>query len=129
MKSVTEACVISAPMKTVFDFLSRIENLPLWATQFVRRLFVVGGKYKASTPFGEVFIRFESNPDAGLINIFAGPMEDKMSPAYLRIIPFSESSTGVMFTFFKWDGTGDAEWESFCDWIKIEVGNIYKRFS
>ncbi|HJU13019.1 MAG TPA: hypothetical protein VJ792_01000 [Candidatus Nitrosotalea sp.] len=129
MESITETCVVPVPMKEVFGFLSRIENLPEWSTQFVRQLLVVEGKYKALTPLGEVFIRLETNPDAGLINIYAGPTEEKMSPAYMRVIPISESSTGVMFTFFKWAGTDEAEWEAYCKSIKIEVGNIYDRFS
>lgn len=52
-----------------------------------------------------------------------------MTPAYLRIIRFSEESTGVMFTFFKWPSTDDMAWKIFCQWIKIEVANIKKHFS
>lgn len=129
MESITKTCVVSVQKDEVFRFLADIENLPEWATQFVKDLFVVGGKYKAKTPLGEVFIRFETVPEAGLINIYAGPTEQDMNPAYLRVIPFARNSTGVMFTFFKWQNTGDKEWEDFREWIEIEVGNIKSRFS
>lgn len=129
MNSVTETCVVSVPKDKVFAFLSSLENLPKWSTQFVKEISVVDGKYKAVTPIGEVFIRFETNPKAGIIDIYAGQTEQHMTPAYMRIIPFSENLTGIMFTFFQWDDTDNMTWQIFCEWIKIEVGNIKKHFS
>ncbi|MDE1766895.1 MAG: hypothetical protein KGI27_11600 [Thaumarchaeota archaeon] len=129
MDSVTETCIVPESKDKVFQFLSDIENLPKWSTQFVKELVVVQGKQKAITPIGEVFLRYESDQKSGLIDIYAGVEEQQMTPAYLRVIPFSANSTGVMFTFFKWDNTDDMTWKIFCKWIKIEVGNIKKRFS
>ena len=59
LNSITETCVISTPKDQVFEFLSKIENLPKWSTKFVQKLIIVNGKYKAVTPIGEVFLRFE----------------------------------------------------------------------
>ncbi|MGI0086375.1 MAG: hypothetical protein ACREBI_00225 [Nitrosotalea sp.] len=129
MNSVTETCVVSVPKDKVFKFLSGVENLPKWSTQFVKEISVVDGKYKAMTPIGEVFIRFKIDSKAGLIDIYAGPTEQHMTPAYLRIIPFSENLTGIMFTFFQWNDTDNTTWQIFCEWIKIEIGNIKKYFS
>ncbi|MEW6588978.1 MAG: hypothetical protein AB1299_07435 [Thermoproteota archaeon] len=56
--------------------------------------------YKAVTPISEVFIRFEINEKAGMIYIHAGPTEKQMTGAFMRIMSFSENSTGVTFTFF-----------------------------
>jgi len=129
LNSVTETCVVPVSKDKVFKFLSNIENLPKWSTQFVKEISIVDGKYKAVTPIGEVFIRFETDSKAGLIDIYAGPTEQHMTPAYMRIIPFSENSTGIMFTFFQWADTDNMTWQIFCEWIKIEVGNIKKHFS
>ena len=129
MNSITETCVVSVPKDEVFHFLSKIENLPKWSTKFVQKLISSNGKYKAITPIGEVFLRFDVKNEAGLVDIYAGPTEQQMRPAYLRVIPFSESTTGVMFTFFQWPDTDDQTWKIFCDWIKIEVANIKKYFS
>ncbi|SRR5579885_352534 len=129
MESVTETCVVSVPKDVVFQFLSDIENLPKWSTQFVKKLMIVNGKYKASTPLGEVFVKLEADPKSGLIDIYAGATEQQLTPAYLRVIPFSKDSTGIMFTFFKWATTDDSTWKIFCEWIKIEVENIQKHFS
>ena len=129
MNSVTETCVVNVPRDSVFEFLSNIENIPKWATKFVSKLTLVDNKYKALTPIGEVFIRLDIDKKAGLIDIYAGPTEDNMTPAYMRIISLQSNSTAVMFTFFQYDSTPDAIWEIFCEWIKIEVDNIRRHFS
>ena len=129
MNSVTETCVVNVPRDSVFEFLSNIENIPKWATKFVSKLTLVDNKYKALTPVGEVFIRLDADKKSGLIDIYAGPTEDNMTPAYMRIISLQDTSTAVMFTFFQYDSTPDAIWEIFCEWIKIEVDNIRRHFS
>ena len=129
MKSITESCVILESKDTVFAFLSNFENMPKWSTQFVQQTKIIDGKKKAMTPLGEVFVRIDSDKKSGIIDIYAGPSESEMNPAFLRVISFSNNSCGVTFTFFKWPQTTDQMWEMFCDWIKIEVGNIKKIFS
>ncbi|HIH07564.1 MAG TPA: hypothetical protein HA236_04800 [Candidatus Nitrosotenuis sp.] len=129
MKSVTESCVILESKDTVFEFLSNFENMPKWSTQFVQQTKIIDGKKKAMTPLGEVFVRIDSDKKSGIIDIYAGPSESEMNPAFLRVISFSNNSCGVTFTFFKWPQTTDQMWEMFCDWIKIEVDNIKKIFS
>ncbi len=129
MNSITETCVVSASTDKVFGFLSDIENISKWSTKFVKKLMLVDGKYKALTPIGEVFIRLDTNQKAGLIDIYAGPTEESMTPAYMRIISLPNDSTAVMFTFFQYDSTPDTIWKIFCEWIKIEVENIKAHFS
>lgn len=87
------------------------------------------GSYKAVTPTGEAFIRFETDEKAGTIDIYAGPTKKQMTGAFIRIVSFSENSTGVMFTFFQYPDVDDKTWQIFCKWIKIGVGNIGKIFS
>lgn len=77
MDSVTETCVVTVPKDKVFDFLSDVENLPKWSTQFVKKIIVVDGKRKAVTPIGEVFLKFESDRKSGLIDIYAGTEEKR----------------------------------------------------
>ena len=129
MNSVTESCVVESPKTKVFDFLSNIENLPKWSTQFIQKVMLVDGKYKALTPIGEVFLRYESDRNTGVIDIYAGPTEKQMTCAFLRVVSFSENSSGVTFTFFQYPAVDDSIWQIFCEWIKIEVGNIKKTFS
>ncbi len=120
---------MTVPKDKVFSFLSNIENLPKWSTKFVKKIVLTDGKYMAITPIGEVFIRLDTNEKAGLIDIYAGPTEDNMTPAYLRVISLPNDSTAIMFTFFQYASTSNTIWKIFCEWIKIEVENIKKHFS
>ncbi|MDE1770374.1 MAG: SRPBCC family protein [Thaumarchaeota archaeon] len=129
MNSITETCVVTVSQDKVFAFLSDIQNLPKWSTKFVKKIMPLNGKYKAVTPIGEVFIRLYTNEKAGLIDIYAGPTEDNMTPAYLRIISLPDNSTAITFTFFQYASTSDTIWKIFCEWIKVEVENIRKHFS
>lgn len=129
MNSITETCVVSVSNEKVFAFLSDIENLPKWSTKFVKKLTLVDGKYKAMTPIGEVFLRLDTDKKNGLIDIYAGPTEENMTPAYIRIISLPGNSTAVMFTFFQYAVTSDAIWKIFCEWIKEEVENIRRHFT
>ena len=49
MISRTVTAVLDAPSADVFDFLSRVENLPAWATDFARELKYEKGKPKVYT--------------------------------------------------------------------------------
>ena len=129
LNSITETCVVTVPKDKVFAFLSDIENLPKWSTKFVKKIIPAEDKHKAVTPIGEVFIRLDTNEKAGLIDIYAGPTEDSMTPAYLRIISLPGNATAIMFTFFQYASTSDTVWKIFCEWIKVEVENIKKHFS
>jgi len=129
MNSVTESCVVASPKTKVFDFLSNIENFPKWSTQFIQKVMLVDDKYKALTPIGEVFLRYETDRKTGVIDIYAGPTEKQMTCAFLRVVSFSENSSGVTFTFFQYPDVDDSIWQIFCEWVKIEVGNIKKIFS
>lgn len=89
----------------------------------------VDGKYKALTPIGEVFLRYETDRNTDVIDIYAGPTEKQTTCALLRVVSFSEKSSGVTFIFFQYPDADDSVWQIFCEWIKTEVGNIKKIFS
>lgn len=129
MKSVTESCVVSINKNKVFEFLSKPENMPKWSTKFIKKIFTDGDNLKAITPLGEVFLRFETDAKTGVIDIYAGPTQKQMTAAFMRVTKLGKNSTGVTFTFFQYPDTDDKTWKMFCEWIKIEVGNIVKIFN
>ena len=62
MKSSTHTLTVRASKDRTFDFLSRIENLPKWATLFCKELKpMAGGRYKVITPQGEIFFRIDGD--------------------------------------------------------------------
>ena len=63
MRSETVTTVIPAPQTAVFEYLSDIEKLPEWATEFARELKRDGADYKVVNGLGEFY--FEIRPTRG----------------------------------------------------------------
>ena len=61
MLSHTVTAVLDAPQAKVFDFLSRVENLPLWATDFARELKYEDGKAKVVNGLGECYFTIDAD--------------------------------------------------------------------
>ena len=70
MNSKTASLVLAASKEKVFSYLSDVENLPKWATEFCRELKQVSGKYKVATPMGEMFFRIKADNDTGVVDMF-----------------------------------------------------------
>ena len=59
MRSRTVTAVLDADRKTVFDYLSDIERLPEWATEFARELRREGEDYKVVNGLGEFYFAIQ----------------------------------------------------------------------
>ena len=95
MSSRTVTAVLDAPKEQVFDYLSRIENLPDWATEFARELKYEDGKAKVVNGLGEFYFTIEADPETGVIDMFAGPAEDELALFPTRVVelPAGEAPT------------------------------------
>ena len=76
MTSRTVTAVLAAPQERVFDYLSKIENLPAWASEFARELKYEDGKAKVVNGLGEFYFAIEADAKTGVIDMYAGPTED-----------------------------------------------------
>ncbi len=94
----TVSISVSAPRDLVFNFLADIENLPRWAGDYCERLTLERGRWWAFTVEGEQVVAFETNADAGVIDLQAGPAPDRLSPLPIRIVPLSTRRTLVSMT-------------------------------
>lgn len=119
------ASVVPAGRDEVYAFLSKTENVPEWATEFVRELKVVGGKHKAVTPAGKQFFRVEGNPRTGVVDTFAGPSEEAMAVFPGRVVALPNRGTAFLFTMFKPPGLSEDEFEA----LKREVANVGRKFA
>ena len=62
MRTETVTAVLPAPREAVFNYLSEIENLPEWATEFARELKREGGNSKVVNGLGEFFFEIRLIP-------------------------------------------------------------------
>jgi uncharacterized glyoxalase superfamily protein PhnB len=86
MKNRTITLRVSADRDTVFAFLSRLENLPLWATATCRDLHREGTDWKMRQPDGEVYVALLADAGTGVIDLLTGDHPDEMALRPLRVV-------------------------------------------
>ena len=129
MKSHTVTTVLSAAPGRVFAYLSDIENLPRWATEFARELKVVDGRHKVVNGLGEFFFEIHADVETGVIDMLAGPDEEQLALFPTRVVPLGEDRSAFTFTMFQWPGQPDELFESQYASLQREFGNIEQQFA
>jgi hypothetical protein len=125
MRTSTHTVVLEAPKTKAFNFLSRIENLPKWATMFCKELRRdESGKYKVLTPQGEIFFRMASDSASGVIDMYGGPSEESMAHWPTRIIPLGEKRSLFIFTALQYPGISDETFVQQCKGLESEFPHI-----
>ena len=129
MISRTVTAVLDAPSNEVFGFLSRLENLPLWATDFAQELKYVDGEARVVNALGEFLFRIDADPATGVIDMFAGPQEDQMALFPTRVVALDAGRSAYTFTMFKTPEMPDDLFESQHRSLEREFDNINRRFA
>lgn len=129
MTSRTVTTVVEAPKERVFMFLSRVENLPKWATEFARELKVEGGRTKVVNGLGEFDVAIEADKETGVIDMYAGPSPDKLALFPTRVVELPGGSSAYTFTMFQMPGMPDELFESQYESLLREFENIEREFA
>ena len=129
MRTATVTTVLEAPKDAVFAYLSEIENLPAWATEFARELRRDDRGYAVINGLGE--FRFDIRADAatGVIDMYAGPTEDQMAVFPTRAVALDDAHTAYTFTMFQGPGMPDEVFESQYASLRREFENIERIFA
>jgi hypothetical protein len=101
MRTATVTTVLSAPQAAVFDYMSDIERLPEWATEFARELRREGDDYKVVNGLGEFYFTIRADRSSGVIDMFAGPAKDRMAVFPTRAVALPDGRTAYTFTMFQ----------------------------
>jgi hypothetical protein len=125
----TITAVLEAPKEVVFDYLSQVDNLPDWASDFAQELKYVDGKAKVVNGLGEFYFSIESDRDTGVIDMYAGPTEDELALFPTRVVPIGDDRSAYSFTMFKAPGMPDELFESQYESLRREFDNIRARFA
>jgi hypothetical protein len=127
--SRTVTAVLPAPKGEVFSYLSDIENLPRWATEFARELKVVDGKHKVVNGLGEFFFEIRADEPTGVIDMLAGPTEENMALFPSRVVELPGGGSAYTFTMFQAPGQPDDLFESQYRSLLREFGNIERELT
>jgi hypothetical protein len=129
MTNRTVTAVLAAPKEQVFDFLSQVENLPRWATEFARDLRFEDGKAIVVNGLGEFHFSIEADPVTGVIDMYAGPSEDQLSLFPTRVVGLPGGTSAYSFTMFQAPGMPDELFELQYQSLLREFDNIRAEFS
>lgn len=129
MISRTVTAVLDAPKDEVFDYLSRVDNLPDWATDFARELKYVDGKAKVVNGLGEFYFSIDADRETGVIDMYSGPTEGELAVFPTRVVQLGDGRSAYTFTMFKAPGMPDELFESQYESLRREFDNIRGRFA
>jgi hypothetical protein len=128
MRSHTVTSVVPASRRDVFDYMSNIENLPEWATEFARELHRDADGYKVVNNLGEFRFEIHADQRTGVIDMLAGPSTDQMAVFPTRAVELPDGRTAYSFTMFQGPEMPDELFESQYESLKREFANIEARF-
>ena len=128
MRSETVTTVLDAPADDVFDYLSKIDNLPEWANEFARELHWDDGEAIVRNGLGEFVFRIDADPDTGVIDMLAGPTADELAIFPTRVVELPGEKAAFSFTMFQAPGMPDELFESQYASLQREFENIEAHF-
>jgi hypothetical protein len=112
MQTRTVTTVLEAPKDEVFSYLSKIENLPKWATEFARELKYEGGQAKVVNGLGEFYFTIDADP-----------------VTVTRVVELAGGASAYCFTMFQPLEMPDELFESQYSSLLKEFDNISREFS
>jgi hypothetical protein len=124
MRSRTVTQVLDAPREEVFAYLSELENLPRWATEFARELKLEDGKAKVVNGLGEFHFRIMADEQTGVIDMYAGPTEDTLALFPTRVVGLPGGKSAFTFTMFQAPDLPDELFDSQYESLLREFENI-----
>lgn len=124
MTSRTVTSVFQAPGDAVFGYLSKIENLPRWATEFARELKREGDRFKVVNGLGELYFEVDADPKTGVIDMYAGPTVDELALFPTRVVPLPGGRSAFTFTMFQAPEMPDELFESQYRSLLRELENV-----
>ena len=129
MRSRTVTAVLDADRETVFNYLSDIERLPEWATEFARELRRDGEDYKVVNGLGEFYFAIQADRHTGVIDMFAGPTKQEMTVFPTRAVTLPDRRTAYTFTMFQGPDMPDELFEAQHASLQREFANIERALS
>jgi hypothetical protein len=124
MTSRTVTSVFEAPSEEVFGYLSKIENLPRWATEFARELKREDGRFKVVNRLGELYFDIDADPRTGVIDMYAGPTVDELALFPTRVVGLPGGRSAFTFTMFQAPEMPDELFESQYRSLLRELENV-----
>ena len=123
MQSDTRTVFIQRPADELFDFLAQPQNLPVWATEFCSDIRPHGNAWLATTPNGEITVRYRTDSEFGIVDYLLSPAPGIELLAASRVLP-NDDGAEYTFTQFQAPGMPDAAFGAQVDALRLELANL-----
>ncbi len=121
MKTNTTVARYKASPQTLYDLLSKEENLPKWAVRFCTDIERKADDYIITTATGEAhYFKIEADPQTGTIDMASGPSKDQMWNTPTRVVSDNADGSLFIFTFLQPPGMPDEAYAAGCAGLKEE---------
>ncbi|MEW6586512.1 MAG: SRPBCC family protein [Nitrospirota bacterium] len=93
----------------VYDFVSNLENMPVWAATFCKSIKKSDGEWIAETPQGKVKIRLAEKNQFGILDHYISPVPGVEAYVPMRVMP-NGSGSEMVFTLFRLSGMTEEQY-------------------
>jgi hypothetical protein len=119
LSAVSSVSIDRSP-QDVYDFASKPENLPKWATGLGESIKIVDGELFADGPMGRIRIRMAKKNDLGILDHDATFESGVMIHNPMRVVPKGAGSEDV-FTFFRQPDMTDEQLSRDAQWAERDL--------
>jgi uncharacterized protein YndB with AHSA1/START domain len=120
----TVTAVLDAPRDRVFRYLSDVENLPSWATEFARELRREGDRWIITNNLGEFLFEIRADEDSGVVDMYAGPSADQLGIFPARVVGLPDGRSAFTFTMFQGPDQSADQFERQYESLLRELENV-----
>jgi hypothetical protein len=125
----TAAVILGTTGRNAFEYLSKVDNLPNWASEFCRELRTVGREHKIITcdpEAPELYFSIRADRDSGVIDMLAGPATDQLWTFPTRVVDLPDGHCVYLFTMIQSPGLPDSKFEQQRQSLRRELENIQR---
>lgn len=114
---------IDRPVGEVYDFASRPENFPRWATGLATSLEPDGESWVADTPEGRIRVRFTAPNEHGVLDHHVTLPTGTEVYVPMRVVA-NGSGSEVIFTLFRTPGMSDEILARDIEWVQQDLHKL-----
>ena len=124
MAATFEARLISVsidrPVEVVYDFASKPENLPKWASGLGQSITKMGDAWRVETPQGPLQVRFTARNNFGVLDHYVLPGSGPEIYLPMRVVANGAGSE-IIFTLFRLPGISEEKFAADADWVRRDL--------
>ena len=121
--ALTLSVTINCSPREVYDFVSNLQNLPLWATAFCLSARQTDAGWTIETTIGPMSIRFADSNELGVLDHVVSPAPGVEIHVPMRVIP-NGSGSEVLFTLFQLPDMTEAKFEEDRQWVQRDLQTL-----